>query len=220
MLVLIQKSYREFYCRPILLIHKHIIRFWPKSKVCLKWPVAIISCHTRLIWEVHGHSKVRAAGAKDVWRDMGLNHSQPVSYLRDHQVGKHKDGFKSAFFSLPPPLHTNKSLNPFRPWSPHFLHGPGRFWNMLSFSFSRLTRDTGWWDFCLLHLWSLPQNQLREAAGPTREQGCLVISADRYKILLTTSQAEGFEQDLNLKCDTRHRLTWSGPTERTPYSVP
>lgn len=84
-------------------------------------------------------------------------------------------------------------------------------------AFLQANQETlGWWDFCLSSMEPASKISCVEAAGPTREQGCLSSLQTDIKILLTTSLSRGFNRDLNLKCDTRHRLTWSGPTEPNP----
>lgn len=84
-------------------------------------------------------------------------------------------------------------------------------------AFLQANQETlGWWDFCLSSMEPASKISRAEAAGPTRERGCLSSLQTDIKILLTTSLSRGFNRDLNLKCDTRHRLTWSGPTEPNP----
>ena len=84
-------------------------------------------------------------------------------------------------------------------------------------AFLQANQETlGWWDFCLSSMEPASKISRAEAAGPTREWGCLSSLQTDIKILLTTSLSRGFNRDLNLKCDTRHRLTWSGPTQPNP----
>ena len=128
------------------------------------------------------------------------------------------DGFKSAFFLCPPSLARNKSLNPFLGQiAPFPCMGQADWRHVCHSAFLQANQGTlGWWDFCLSSVELASKSSRSEAAGPTWELGCLSSLQTDRKILLTTNLSRGFNRDLNLKCDTPHRLTWFGPTEPNP----
>lgn len=131
-------------------------------------------------------------------------------------MGRLCEWLSISFLLHPPSVAHNKSLNPFPGQIALFPCVGWADWKHVCHSaLPQANQETpGCRDFCTSSAEPASKTSSTAASGLALELP--VISADRWKILLATSLSTGFNEDLNLKCDTPHRPPRSGPTEPNP----